>query len=58
MKDIHARSTALSRAPRKGLIALRAAFSMAMIMTGVARTGGRVRPEAIGKVFSGYHQRE
>src|ERR1700730_13632824 len=34
--------TALCCAPRKGLIALRAAFSMAMIMTGVAKTGGKV----------------
>src|SRR5881394_2757878 len=37
--DANGRDT---RSLRKGLIALRAAFSMAMIMTGVANTGGIV----------------
>src|SRR5207248_8384386 len=34
--------SALSPAPRKGLMAFSAAFSMTMIMTGVASTGGNV----------------
>ena len=42
MKHVDARSHRTPRSLRKGLIALRAAFSMAMIMTGVANTGGKV----------------
>src|SRR5205814_10050173 len=42
MKHVDARSHRTPRSLRKGLIALRAAFSMAMIMTGVANTGGIV----------------
>src|SRR5438046_10094065 len=40
--ELNAATIDLGRSLRKGLIALRAAFSMAMIMTGVANTGGRV----------------
>ena len=40
--ELNAATIDLGRSLRKGLIALRAAFSMAMIMTGVANTGGKV----------------
>ena len=40
--ELNAATIDLGRSLRKGLIALRAAFSMAMIMTGVANTGGIV----------------
>src|SRR5436305_7915103 len=42
MKHVDARSHRTPRSLRKRLIALRAAFSRAMIMTGVANTGGKV----------------